>query len=169
MNNVEDHTNIIKALKISRFITITLHEFNHYIYSYILHSNNYKDILLNSPRKKEFKIGEGGILMELLLFGDEIDSISLEQALYILSEESYEKSEKQFQKEFINVSKSNFSLNSKYFNINNIPKEKNFNTLSKTYIKAKIKKKDNDSESVHKRRKYHCVLGRCLSLYGKND
>ena len=41
------------ALKISRFIIITLHEFNHYIYSYILHSNNYMNLLFDSPRKEE--------------------------------------------------------------------------------------------------------------------
>ena len=97
-NNSLIDDKITYALKTSRFIIIALHEFNHYIYSYILHLNNYIHITFDSPRKKELIINEGGILMELILFGEEINKISLEQSIYILDEKNYDKTEKQFQK-----------------------------------------------------------------------
>ena len=155
--------NIIENLKIGRLVALTFLEFNHYIYSYILHSNNYQDILLDSSIKKEYKINDSDIIIELIIFGKEIDKITLEEALYILTESNYDKNIQQFQKEFINLShssKDNILVTSKYFNINNIPKEKDFNNFKNSFIKVKIKKKEDDFNEKHKKRKYICVIGK---------
>ena len=145
------------ALKISRFIIITLHEFNHYIYSYILHSNNYMNLLFDSPRKEELILNEGGLLMELILFGDEINDINLEQTIYILDEENYDKTEKQFQKEYINIkNEKELYINGKYyssFNIN-LLNQKDFQKKRNITIKTKMKNPNSES---YKRRK-NCVL-----------
>ena len=157
-NNNSQVDNIVTyALKTSRFIIITLHEFNHYIYSYILHSNNYINLLFDSPRKKELIINEGGLLMELFLFGDEISDINLEQTIYILDEKNYDKTEKQFQKEFINIGKSKkLYINGNYyssFNIN-ILSQKDFQYKRNITIKTKMKKLNSET---YKRLK-NCVL-----------
>ena len=158
--------NFTKALKISRFVIIAFHEFNHYIYSYILHSNNYIKIFFDSPRKKEYKIREGGLLMELILFGQNIQKFNIEQGLYVLNATNYDKTEKQFQKDFINVKNKNLNIGGKFSNFNSLSKNNNFNILKRTvYIKAKPK---NFLESDEKRKRYHCVLGRG-KLYKTNS
>lgn len=157
-NNNSQVDNIVTyALKTSRFIIITLHEFNHYIYSYILRSNNYINLLFDSPRKKELIINEGGLLMELILFGDEINDINLEQTIYILDEKNYDKTEKQFQKEFINIVKAKkLYINGNYyssFNINMLS-QKDFQYKRNITIKTKMKKLNSET---YKRLK-NCVL-----------
>ena len=157
-NNNSQIDNIVSyALKTSRFIIITFHEFNHYVYSNILRSNNYINLLFDSPRKKELIINEGGLLMELILFGDEICDINLEQTIYILDEKNYDKTEKQFQKEFINIIKAKkLYINGNYyssFNIN-ILSQKDFQYKRNITIKTKMKKLNSET---YKRLK-NCVL-----------
>ena len=61
--------------------------------------------------------------MELILFGEEITKINLEQSIFILDEKNYEKTEKQFQKEFIKVKGGNLYI------------KRNSNTLESDFIK----------------------------------
>ena len=164
--NKEINKDMTSYLISSRFIAITFHEFNHYIFSYILHSCNYKNITFNSPRKKELILNEGGYLMELILFGKIIDRISFEEASYILDENNYLKNEIEFQKEYINISsKNNLEIKgSIYSNINHIIKQPNFKNLRSIFIKAKIK----IEEEPKKIRRNNCVFGRNISLYYYN-
>lgn len=148
-NNNSQVDNIVTyALKTSRFIVIALHEFNHYISSYILYSNNYKNLLFDN---------EGDLLMELILFGDETSDINLEQSIYILDEKNYDKTEKQFQKEFINIAKAKkLYINGNYyssFNINMLS-QKDFQYKRNITMKTKIKKLNRET---YKRLK-KCVL-----------
>lgn len=135
-NNIPVDNIITYALKTSRFIIIALHEFNHYIYSHM-------NLLFDSPRKKELNINEGDLLMELILFGDETSDINLEQSIYILDEKNYDKTEKQFQKEFINIAKAKkLYINGNYyssFNINMLS-QKDFQYKRNITIKTKMKK-----------------------------
>ena len=161
-NNTTVNKDMIETLKTSRFIVITFHEFNHYIFSYILHANNYQNLTFDSPRKKELILNEGGYLMELILLGELINNISFEQALYILDERNYLKKPKQFQEEYVNISSNDklFIKGSIYSNINYITSQSNFKELRNVFIKAKIKK-DNET---HRIRRNNCVLGRNLSI-----
>ena len=164
--NVDDRVQY--ALKTSRFIAVTLHEFNHYIYSYLLHLNNYIQLSFDSPRKKELIINEGGLIMELILFGEEITKINLEQSMFILDEKNYEKTEKQFQKEFSKVKGGNLYIKGTHYSQfnNDIINQKDFEKIRSIAIKAKIKKVDIFKE-IYKRRN-NCVLGRNLSLYSSD-
>ena len=156
------------ALKTSRFIAVTLHEFNHYIYSYLLHLNNYIELSFDSQRKKELIINEGGLIMELILFGEEITKINLEQSIFILDEKNYEKTEKQFQKEFIKAKGGNLYIKGTHYSQfnNDIINQKYFEKIRSIAIKAKVKKLDKFKE-IYKRRN-NCVLGRNLSLYSSD-
>ena len=95
--------------------------------------------------------------MELILFGDEINDINLEQTIYILDEENYDKTEKQFQKEYINIkNEKELYINGKYyssFNIN-LLNQKDFQKKRNITIKTKMKNPNSES---YKRRK-NCVL-----------
>ena len=164
--NIDDKVKY--ALKTSRFIAVTLHEFNHYIYSYLLHLNNYIELSFDSPRKKELIINEGGLIMELILFGEEITKINLEQSIFILDEKNYEKTEKQFQKEFIKAKGGNLYIKGSHYSQfnNDIINQKYFEKIRSIAIKAKVKKLDKFKE-IYKRRN-NCVLGRNLSLYSSD-
>ena len=106
------------------------------------------------------------ILMELILFGQNIEMFNVEQGLYVLNAANYDKTEKQFQKDFINVKNKNLNIGGKFSNFNSLSKNNNFNILKRTvYIKAKPK---NFLESDAKRKRYHCVLGRG-KLYNTNS
>ena len=164
--NIDDRVKY--ALKTSRFIVVTLHEFNHYIYSYLLHLNNYIELSFDSPRKKELIINEGGLIMELILFGEEITKINLEQSIFILDEKNYEKTEKQFQKDFIKVKGGNLYIKGTHYSQfnNDIINQKYFEKIRSIAIKAKVKKLDKFKE-IYKRRN-NCVLGRNVSLYSSD-
>ena len=164
--NIDDKVKY--ALKTSRFIAVTLHEFNHYIYSYLLHLNNYIELSFDSQRKKELIINEGGLIMELILFGEEITKINLEQSIFILDEKNYEKTEKQFQKEFIKAKGGNLYIKGTHYSQfnNDIINQKYFEKIRSIAIKAKVKKLDKFKE-IYKRRN-NCVLGRNLSLYSSD-
>ena len=155
-NNTQVDNIITSALKTSRFIIITLNEINNYIYSYILHSNNYINILFDGPRKKEFNINKGGLLMELILFGEQINYINLEQTIYILDEKNYDKTEKEFQKGFINIiSQKQLYINGKYYSsFNKISSQIDFQIKRNISIKTKMKKINSEID----RRPKKCVL-----------
>ena len=153
--NVNDKVSY--ALKTSRFIIITLHEFNHYIYSYILHLNNYISLSFDSPRNKELIINEGGILLELMLFGEVINKISLEQTIYLLDEKNYDKTHLLFQREFNNIKDKKLSIQGSYYCALNtdIINQKDFQNKRSIAIKAKMTNDDGDDIKISRK---HCVL-----------
>ena len=165
-NNKTINKDITHILISSRFIVVTFHEFNQYIFSYILHSYNYKNLAFNSQRNKESILNEGGNLIDLILFGKIIDRISFEEALYILDEKNYSKDLREFQKEYVNISSNNnLTIKGKiYSNINYIIQQSDFKNLRSIFIKVKIK----TEEESKKIRRNNCVLGRNRSLY-KSD
>ena len=150
--------NFIYALKTSRFIIITFHEFNHYIYTYILRLNNFKNLSFDSPRNKDLIINESGLLMELILFGKEINDISLEEAIFLLDDENYDKSHILFQKDFNNIKNKELKINGSYYSSLNIDiaNKKDFGSERSIVIKAKMKNEDN--LRIHEKRRKHCVL-----------
>ena len=106
--------------------------------------------------------------MELILFGEEITKINLEQSIFILDEKNYEKTEKQFQKEFIKVKGGNIYIKGTHYSRFNdgVINQKYFEKIRSIAIKAKVKKSDKLKE-IYKRRN-NCVLGRNLSLYSSD-
>ena len=106
--------------------------------------------------------------MELILFVEEITKINLEESLFILDEKNYEKSDKQFQKEFINVKCGNLYIKGTYYSEfnNDIINQNNFEKIRTISIKVKIKKED--KFKTNNKRRYNCVLGRNLSYYSSD-
>ena len=103
--------------------------------------------------------------MELILFGEQINKISLEQSIYILDEKNYDKTEKQFQKEFINIKWKELRIKGTHYSQLNddIINQKNFRFNKNINIKAKIKRIDGLNETY--KRRNNCLLGRNLFHY----
>ena len=88
-----------KILYSSAIIKTNFHEFNHNLYN-ILYFHENGSIPLDTPRRGDGSEKEGGIDLELLLFGKKINTLSLKEALYILNEENYNKNIFQFKEDF---------------------------------------------------------------------
>jgi len=111
-------------------------------------------IPIETQRKKTLEINEGGYFIEFALYGRILETITIEQAFYILNENNYDKNFLEFQEGFNNIQKKdlyiqgefsddfkNIKLNEK-FGINKtiyIPQRKYINPQIKR-INCKIKK-----------------------------
>ena len=78
------------VLKTGIIIVIIFHEINQNIYSLYFDYNN-NNIPLLIPRKEEIDKGESGNFIELLLFGRIIKTLNVQESLYILNENNYDK------------------------------------------------------------------------------
>ena len=78
------------VLKTGIIIVIIFHEINHNIYSLYFDYNN-NNIPLLTPRKEEIDKDESGNFIELLLFGRIIKTLNVQESLYILNENNYDK------------------------------------------------------------------------------
>ena len=94
---------VAKVLKIGRVIVIILHELIHNFYFYILEYYKYAKLTFESSRKKLCDIDEWGFYAELILFGRVINNINLEEVLFLIDEDNYNKDLKSFQKDFVNL------------------------------------------------------------------
>ena len=94
---------VAKVLKIGRVIVIILHELSHNFYFYTLEYYNYANLTFESSRKKLCDIDEVGFYAELILFGRVINNINLEEVLFLIDEDNYNKDLKNFQKDFVNL------------------------------------------------------------------
>jgi len=162
IDNQNDKEQITKALKIGRSIIIILHELCHNFYSYLLQNFNYNNLPFERLEKEFLKIREGGFYSELVLFGRIVNEISLEEALFLLNEDSYMKSSlKTFQKDFITLQDGNkvigiFSCFNKIRNNKNYSDYKNISISTKHKFVEKPYKK---SSSIKIRMNGNCVMG----------
>ena len=81
---------IYESLENAIIIEIEYHEFGHIISGVLSFLNNAESIV-NTPRKKNFNINEGGYYIELVLFGKIIKNLKYKEALYILNLKNYQK------------------------------------------------------------------------------
>ena len=148
-------------LKIGTIIVITVHEINHNIYSYILHFFNYLNLSFESLRKQKiYDIREGGFYIELILFGKIINEISLEEVLYILNIDNYNKSLTEFQKDFMNLKQEDIKIKGIFSELNKIIERENFENIRNISIKTKYVSNHSMKDikiDVPMRR--NCVLG----------
>ena len=102
---------IEKILFSSTIIKTNYHELNHNLYNMFYYHEN-GNIPLNTPRRgdQSENWGEGGIDLEIILFGKKINNISLKEALYILNEENYKKSIIKFKEDFQNLYSRNENI-----------------------------------------------------------
>ena len=160
IDNQEDRQLISDALKIGRAIAIIFHEINHNLYSYILFFYNKINLSFESPRKSKVNdLKDGGFYMEITLFGRIIENLNLEEALYIMNEENYSKDIKTFQKDFINIKRTDIS--GIFTKFNKIKDIKNYEIIKKCSINAKNRTKTTSLKEININvpMRRNCVLG----------
>ena len=159
-NNPKDKEIINQALKIGRAIIIILHELSHNFYSYILEYYNYDHLSFESPRREFLDIREGGLYVELILFGRNVNKINLEQVLFLLNEDNYCKDLKSYQRDFVNLQENNEIKGTfNYFDVLRTNEEfKNYKNFS---IRAKpnLNQYSNKNSSIKIRLGGNCVIG----------
>ena len=124
-----------EILNTSSYILIGEHEVFHLLNCIPYYENNCT-VSINTPRKKNYDgKEEGGIYLELLLFGKIINKINLGDALFLLNENNYDKSLSDFITSFKNTNRQDLIINgifkdfNNYFNIQEISDEELNNTL----------------------------------------
>lgn len=127
-------------------IGIIFHELGHMISAIICYTDNLQS-LINTPRKKKFKINEGGYYVEMALFGKIIKKLTLEESLYLLNLKNYEKSLEDFRTGFEKLEKKDLEINGVFSEF----KLDMNNELDKDYGKKfsiSTKPKDNNKKNI---------------------
>ena len=97
-----------KLLREGLIINISNHEIGHdFVMDHFFMEN--ARIPIETPRKKTLD-AEGGYYIEYALYGRRLESINMEQALYILNENNYNKTYLEFQEGFNNIKKEDLKL-----------------------------------------------------------
>ena len=108
--NVEKADNkIFETLENAIIIEIEFHEFGHIISAILSYINNIGS-LVNTSRKKYFKINEGGYYIEMALFSKIIKTLKYKEALYILNINNYTKSLDEFRNGFESLKKDDLTI-----------------------------------------------------------
>ena len=149
-NNIDNENKklVEDALKIGRAISISFHEINHNIYSYLLYFYNKIDYSFQTPRKSKIcDYREGGFYMESILFGRIIENLNLEEAMYIMNSDNYNKDLKTFQKDFLNINKKS-NINGIFSEFNKINNLINYDSIKNTTIQTKKTTKNNSLKNI---------------------
>ena len=111
------------TLLISAIIENSIHEINH-LNQDILYFKGNDITLFFSPKRKNLKGEDGGANLEEILFGRRIKDLRMLECFYILNEDNYNQSLKNFRKNFENLYNNNidFSEKIKYLKNNKIDK-----------------------------------------------
>ena len=89
-------------LRKSLIVNDSNHEIGHSFVDIHFYMENGR-IPIKTPRKKTLEINEGGYFIEFALYGRILETITIEQALYILNENNYDKTFLEFQEGFNNI------------------------------------------------------------------
>ena len=161
IKDIDKKTLIDDALKIGRAIAIIFHELNHNIYSYLLNFYNSINYTFQTPKKT--KLGdfrEGGYYLEYLLFGRIIENLTLEEAMFLMNIENYNKDIKTFNRKFSNLN-GKINIEGVFSKFNRINSFDNYDSIKKTTILAKGAIKNNflKNTSIEVKIRKNCVLG----------
>lgn len=136
--------NLKEILNTGNYVLNGEHEIFHLLNCIPYYENNCS-ISINTPRKKNVEMAEGGNYLELLLFNKTFDSINLGEALFILNEENYDKSLIEFKTAFESKNYNDLTIKgvfekfNNYLNISNISNEE----LNNSYINQKSSNNSN--------------------------
>ena len=100
-----------KLLREGLIVGITNHEIGHIFVLVNFFMENAR-ISIETPRKKSLEDddSEGGYYIEYALYGRLLETINIEQALYLLNEKNYDKSFLEFQEGFNNIKSEDLKL-----------------------------------------------------------
>ena len=98
--------------------------------------------------------------MEILLFGRIIDNLTLEEAMFLMNVDNYNKDMKTFNREFSNLNEK-IKINGVFSKFNQINTFANYDKIRTTTIKAKGITKNNllKNLSIDIQIRKNCVLG----------
>jgi hypothetical protein len=147
LDNTKDVSTLVKeALTIGSFLEVELHEINHFIYSLLFISDNIKSLSFKTPRKKKLaNITEGGYYFELLLFGKIVNKLTINEALYLLNRNNYNKSLKDFRNGFLNLESKDLIATGNFIKFNNLKFDNPNNKYSSIVVKSSNKELYNDN------------------------
>ena len=146
--NDNDRQLVEEALKIGKVIVIIFHELNHNIYSYLLYFFNNINYSFQTPRKSKIsEFREGGFYIENLLFGRIIESLNLEEALYIMNIDNYNMDLNKFQKGFTTL-KGKSNINGVFSKFNAINKFSYYSSINGSLIKTKNTIKNSSMKNI---------------------
>ena len=131
------------ALENGIIIAIEYHVFGQVINTVVSFLQN--GLKLNeTPRKPYFNFREGGYYFELILFGKIIKNLTYGEALYILNENNYKKSLKEFKNGFMELSEKDLIIEGEFdkLNLNNNAK------LNELKNSVSIKAKNGDDKNI---------------------
>ena len=98
----------LKLLREGLIISISHHEIGHDFVNNNFYMENAR-IPIETPRKHNLD-AEGGYYIEYALFGRILESINLQQALYLLNENNYDRTYLEFQEGFNNIKKEDLII-----------------------------------------------------------
>ena len=135
-----------KALSLGSYIEVEFNEINHFIYSFLFISDNTKSLsFLTQGKEKMSNLREGGLYLELLLFGKILNSLTFKEVMYLLNKNNYKKTLKDFQKGFLRLDDKDLIATGKFGIFNQLINE-NRNTIVNSSIVLKNSKHQlNDS------------------------
>ena len=114
-----------------------IHEINHDMYNiYFYHSNGIISLKTPSKMIKNKELRESGREIETLMFGSEVGSINIRQAIYILNEKNYDKGIIEFQKGFIELNELDLDIKGEFEDFNQIKNSQFFNAPADFSISA---------------------------------
>ena len=125
----DENSLLLSGFMTGEIIKSGIHEINHDMYNiYYYHSNGI--ISLKTPRKmiKNKELRESGREIETIMFGSEVASINIKQALYILNENNYNKGIIDFQKGFIELNDQDLDIEGEFKDFNQIKNSQFFNS-----------------------------------------
>lgn len=108
INHVEENN---EELTKAALLIVIIHEFMHYYQRFHLKMKDLKEY--STPREdikiddKTISKNEGGRILEMKLFGEELYTINLAQARFLLNEESWDLGLEEFRKKFKEINKDN--------------------------------------------------------------
>ena len=136
-DNIDENKLLLSGLMTGEIIKSGIHEINHDMYNiYYYHSNGI--ISLKTPRKmiNNKELRESGREIETSMFGSQITSINIKQALYLLNEKNYNKGIIEFQKDFIALNDCDLDIEGEFEYFNQIKNSQFFNTPEDFSISA---------------------------------
>ena len=128
-DNKYENKLLLSGFMTGEIIKSGIHEINHDMYNiYYYHSNGI--ISLKTPRKRvnNINLRESGREIEILMFGSQVTSINIKQALYILNQKNYDKGIMEFQKGFIELNDCDLDITGEFADFNQIKNSQFFNT-----------------------------------------
>ena len=98
-----------KILRRGYIINTSNHEIGHNFTSNNFYMNNAR-LPITTPRKNSLEFAEGGCYMEFALYGRIIETLNIQQALYIMNENNYNKTFLEFQEGFNDIKKEDIQV-----------------------------------------------------------